>query len=164
MNVLPLDHRDGRPASQAAQAAHRYSGDQPVPGTALLDTEVNDHDVDTVQLRLLGVVDPDPSVEHLTQHQHLTRVLVEPAQREVGGVERDGVRFDRGQPQHRNEYASAAGHLDDEAQYAGLFTDDTDADHHVANPTQRFTIGTQHDHPRQPRRVYPVHRRHDYKE
>ena len=56
------------------------------------------------------------------------------------------------------------GHLDDEAQHTGLFTDDTDADHHVANPTQGFAIGTQHDHPCQPRRVYPVHRRHDYKE
>ena len=62
-----------------------------------------------VQLRLLGVVDPDPGVEHLTQHQHLTGALGEPAQRHVAGVERDGVRFDRGDPQNRNENPSPRG-------------------------------------------------------
>ena len=114
-------------------------------------------------LRQLGVVDPDPGVEHLAEHQHLTGPLREPAQRHIGRGQRDRAGFDRGDPQDRHENPSAGEQFDDEAEHPRLLADDADADHHVADAADGLAVGAEHHHPREPGRVDPVDRHHDSK-
>lgn len=77
-------------------AAHRNAGHHPVPGADLLDGEVDDDEVDTGQILEFGILQPHAGVEHLADDQNLTRPLGETAQRHVGGGQRHGGGFDRG--------------------------------------------------------------------
>ena len=102
-------------------------------------------------------------VEDLTQDHDPAGALDESSKRDVAGGEGDGVRLDRGDTQDRDENPSAGEQFDDQSEHAGLVAHDADADHHTADPAQGLAVGAQHHHSRQSRRVYPVHRRHDYK-
>ena len=110
-----------------------------------------------------GIVDPNPGVEHLAEHQHLAGALGESAQRHVGGDERHRLWFDRRDAQDGNENPSASEQFDDQAEHARLLTDDADADHDVADAAQRLAVGAQDHQPCEPGRVHPVDRRHDSK-
>ncbi len=126
----------------------------------LLDAQIDHDDVDSGQLRQVGIVDADPGFDHLAEHQHLVGPLGEPAQRHIAGRERHGAGLDGGHPQNRNENPSAGEQFDDKAQHPRLMARDADADHHIADAADGLAVGTQHHHPRESGRVDPVHRRH----
>ncbi len=160
LHVLPVGDVNGGASPQPAVAAHRDARHHPVAGPDLLDAQIDDHDVDPGQLRQLGIVDPHPGVQDLTEHQHLAGPLREAAQRHVGGGQCHRAGLDGGDPQDGHENSSTREQFDDQPQHARLLADDTHADHDIADSAEGFTVRPQDKHPREPCRVHPVHRRH----
>ena len=72
-------------AAEPALRPHGDLGDHPVAGAGLLDAQIDHDDVDSGQLWQIGIVDADPGLDHLAEHQHLAGALGEPAQRYVAG-------------------------------------------------------------------------------
>ena len=101
-------------------AAHRHLGHHPVASAGLLDAQIDHDDVDAGQLLQVGIVDPDPGLDHLAEHQHLAGALGEPAQRNVAGGQRHRAGIDGGHPQNRHENPSAGEQFDDQAEHARL--------------------------------------------
>jgi hypothetical protein len=147
-------------AAEPSLRAHGDFRDDPVTGAALLDAQINHDDIDSGQLRQIGIVDADPGFDHLAEDQYLVGPLGEPAKRHIARRECDCAGLDGRHPQDRNENPSAGEQFDDKPQHPRLVSCDSDADHHIADTADGLAVGAKHHHPRESGRIDPVHRRH----
>ena len=86
LHVLPVGDVARCCVGRAARWPHRDLGHHPVAGAGLLDAQIDDDHVDSGQFRQFGIVDADPGLDHLAEHQHLVGPLGEPAQRHIAVV------------------------------------------------------------------------------
>ena len=116
--VAPLDGEGLAAAAQAlAGTPDEQPGDRPVAGALLLDADVLDHRGGAV------LEQGHRAVEQLAEHQGLGGPLLEAAHVDQAGRD-DLAGVDGGHPGHRHEDPAAAGHLDDQAEDAGLLRAD----------------------------------------
>ena len=144
---MPIHDVHRPPPTQPPLAAHGDPAHHPVTGADLFDAQIGDDDVEAGKLRQRGIVDPNLRIEHLTDRQDLAGALFEVAQGHAAGVECDGFRLDRRDPEHRDEDAAPRGQIDDQSQDARLLAHDAHADHDIADPAEGLPEWTQHQHP-----------------
>lgn len=134
-------------AESATAGANRDARDDPVPGAGAFDAQVDDRDVGVGEFREVGVDDTDVGVEDLADRERLAGTQVQAPQTDGARVEGDRLGFDGGDTQHRHENPTARGQFDGQTQCARLLPGQPDRDHHVADPADRFAVGTKDGQP-----------------
>ena len=141
-DVRPADHLDrGPPDDPAGPLPDRQPGHHPVPAPGPLDRHV-DHDRGTGgggQLHL--------DAEQLPDQPQLEGALLEPAQADRPGGQRDGVGFQAADPQHRHEDRPPGGQFDHQPEHPGRFSIQPQGDHDVPDLADRFAARAEHRQP-----------------
>ena len=141
-DIGPGHHLHRCPAADpAGPFAHGEPGDHPVPGPGPFHRRVDDDR----RARRGGQL--NLGAEQLADQPQLQRALLEPAHADRTGGQRDGVRFQAADPEHRHEDRPAGRQLDDQAERSGRFAVQPQRDHDVAHLADRLPTGSEHRQP-----------------